>query len=523
MHDIETIRENPDKFDAALKRRGLPPMSATLLEMDKRRRTAIQEFEATRAQSNTVSKAIGFAKQAKDEVRAQALLAEATEFRKTLPQLEASAKSIAKEVDSDLKKMLAAIPNLPSDDVPDGVDEHGNVQRHIFGAVHNYAFAPKPHFDLGEAMGFMDFEAATKLSGARFVVLKRGLARLERAIGQFMLDLHTNEHGYTEINPPLLVRDDVMFGTGQLPKFAEDQFFALSALIPKKAQRDFAQMESMLDDIEEQDNELTRLEAGFENDFRGLFDKASMDDGDKETFKKLTRGILEQLWESRRDLTQLRREEMNYIRAYASRRWLIPTAEVPLTNLVRESILDEKELPMRLTALTPCFRAEAGAAGRDTRGMIRQHQFTKVELVSITTPDRSKDEHERMLACAEEVLRRLDLHYRVMTLCAGDMGFAAQKTYDIEVWMPGQGEGGAYREISSCSVCGDFQARRMDARYRGADGKPHFVHTLNGSGTAVGRALIAVMETYQQEDGSIAVPDVLQPYMGGLKVISGGN
>jgi seryl-tRNA synthetase len=288
----------------------------------------------------------------------------------------------------------------------------------------------------------MDFEAAAKLSGARFVVLKKGLARLERAIGQFMLDLHTNEHGYTEINPPLLVKDTTMFGTAQLPKFQEDQFSVHAG-------------------------------PGGEGSAPAL--------------------------------------------------WLIPTAEVPLTNLVRESILDEKELPMRLTALTPCFRAEAGAAGRDTRGMIRQHQFTKVELVSITTPDKSKDEHERMLACAEEVLRRLDLHYRVMTLCAGDMGFAAQKTYDIEVWMPGQGEGGAYREISSCSVCGDFQARRMDARYRGADGKPHFVHTLNGSGTAVGRALIAVMETYQQEDGSIAVPDVLQPYMGGLKVISGGN
>ena len=257
-----------------------------------------------------------------------------------------------------------------------------------------------------------------------------------------MLDLHTNEHGYTEINPPLLVKDTTMFGTAQLPKFQDDQFAVYAGL-------------------------------GGEGSAPAL--------------------------------------------------WLIPTAEVPLTNLARESILDEKELPMRLTALTPCFRAEAGAAGRDTRGMIRQHQFTKVELVSITTPDKSKDEHERMLACAEEVLRRLDLHYRVMTLCAGDMGFAAQKTYDIEVWMPGQGEGGAYREISSCSVCGDFQARRMDARYRGADNKPHFVHTLNGSGTAVGRALIAVMETYQQEDGSIAVPDVLQPYMGGLKVISGGN
>src|ERR1700687_1639086 len=265
-----------------------------------------------------------------------------------------------------------------------------------------------------------------------------------------MLALHTNEHGYAEVNPPLLVRDDVMFGTGQLPKFEEDQFWAIKGEL---------------------------LTAG--------------DEG----------GV---------HLGKLRGDRLG----------LIPTAEVPLTNLVRESIVDEKELPMRLTALTPCFRAEAGAAGRDTRGMIRQHQFTKVELVSITTPENSKDEHERMLACAEEVLRQLDLHYRVMTLCAGDMGFAAQKTYDIEVWMPGQGEGGAYREISSCSVCGDFQARRMDARYRGPDGKPRFVHTLNGSGTAVGRALIAVMETYQQEDGSIAVPEVLQPYMGGLKVVT---
>jgi seryl-tRNA synthetase len=344
------------------------------------------------------------------------------------------------------------------------------VQRHVFGAVRNYAFAPKPHFDLGEAMGFMDFETAAKLSGARFVVLKKGLARLERAIGQFMLDLHINEHGYAEINPPLMVRDAAMFGTGQLPKFKEDQFF--SAAMDWRKER----LEQILSNL----------------------------DAEIQKRKKSAKEVVFELL-----------EEADTVENY----WLIPTAEVPLTNLVRESILDEKELPMRLTALTPCFRAEAGAAGRDTRGMIRQHQFTKVELVSITAPENSKDEHERMLACAEEVLRRLDLHYRVMTLCAGDMGFAAQKTYDIEVWMPGQGEGGAYREISSCSVCGEFQARRMDARYRGPDGKPRFVHTLNGSGTAVGRALIAVMETYQQEDGSIAVPQVLQPYMGGLKVI----
>src|SRR6195952_473888 len=425
MHDIKSIRDNPAAFDAGLKRRGLAPLSSSLLAIDERRRAAILASEQAQARRNAASKEIGDAKKAKDDARASKLMAEVAELKTTMPELELAAKS----ADEELNTELAAIPNLPLDEVPDGVDEHGNVQRQVFGKARHYGFAPKPHDDLGGALGYMDFEAAANLSGARFVVLKKGLARLERAIGQFMLDLHTNEHGYTEINPPLLVRDDVMFGTGQLPKFRDDQFAA----------------------------------------------------GD----------------------------------GY----WLIPTAEVPLTNLVRESILDEKELPMRFTALTPCFRAEAGAAGRDTRGMIRQHQFTKVELVSITTPETSKDEHERMLASAEEVLRRLDLHYRVMTLCAGDMGFSAQKTYDIEVWMPGQGEGGAYREISSCSVCGDFQARRMDARSRGPDGKPRFVHTLNGSGTAVGRALIAVMETYQQQDGSIAVPTVLQPYMGGLKVV----
>jgi seryl-tRNA synthetase len=425
MHDIKSIRDNPQAFDAALKRRGLEPLATSLLAIDERRRAAILASEQAQARRNSASKEIGDAKKAKDEARAAKLMAEVAELKTTMPELEAAAKT----ADDELSKELAAIPNLPLDEVPEGVDEHGNVQRHVFGAARNYAFTPKPHFDLGEAMGYMDFDAAAKLSGARFVVLKKGLARLERAIGQFMLDLHTNEHGYAEINPPLMVRDEAMFGTAQLPKFREDQF--------------------------------------------------PVGDG----------------------------------------YWLIPTAEVPLTNLVRESIVDEKQLPMRLTALTPCFRAEAGAAGRDTRGMIRQHQFTKVELVSITTPESSKDEHERMLACAEEVLRRLDLHYRVMTLCAGDMGFAAQKTYDIEVWMPGQGDNGAYREISSCSVCGDFQARRMDARYRGPDNKPRFVHTLNGSGTAVGRALIAVMETYQQDNGAIAVPQVLQPYMGGLKLV----
>jgi seryl-tRNA synthetase len=463
MHDIKWIRDNAAGFDAALKRRGLAPQSASLLSIDEKRRAAIQKSEQAQARRNAASKEIGEAKKAKDEARAASLMAEVAELKTSMPEME----FVARNADEELAKELAAIPNLPLDEVPDGVDEHGNVQHHVFGAVRNYAFAPKPHDDLGTALRLMDFEAAAKLSGARFVVLKKGLARLERAIGQFMLDLHTNEHGYAEINPPLLVRDEVMFGTGQLPKFEEDQFWTIKGELLATLDRDASAADAT---------------------------------DERQSYAAL--------------LIELRNRRLG----------LIPTAEVPLTNLVRESIVDEKQLPMRLTALTPCFRAEAGAAGRDTRGMIRQHQFTKVELVSITTPEASRDEHERMLACAEEVLRRLDLHYRVMTLCAGDMGFSAQKTYDIEVWMPGQissqGEGGAFREISSCSVCGDFQARRMDARYRGPDGKPRFVHTLNGSGTAVGRALIAIMETYQQADGSIAVPDVLQPYMGGIKVIA---
>ncbi|MDA9415797.1 seryl-tRNA synthetase [Bradyrhizobium sp. CCBAU 25360] len=440
MHDIKSIRDNPQAFDAGLARRGLKPLSASLLAIDETRRAAILASEQAQARRNAASKEIGDAKKAKDEARAAKLMAEVAGLKTTMPQLEAAAKA----ADEELTKELSAIPNIPFDEVPDGVDEHGNVQHHVFGNKRNYGFAPKLHDDLGTALGDMDFEAAAKLSGARFVVLKKGLARLERALGQFMLNLHVDEHGYTEINPPLLVRNEIMFGTGQLPKFEDDQFWAIKGELLASP-----------------------------------------------------------------DQERLRTERLG----------LIPTAEVSLTNLARESILDEKQLPMRLTALTPCFRAEAGAAGRDTRGMIRQHQFTKVELVSITTPEVSKDELERMLSCAEQVLQRLGLHYRVMTLCAGDMGFSSQKTYDIEVWMPGQGEGGAFREISSCSVCGDFQARRMDARSRGPDGKPRFVHTLNGSGTALGRALIAVMETYQQEDGSIAVPDVLQPYMGGVKVI----
>ena len=458
MHDIKWIKENPTVFDERLNRRNLADearrrfSSANIISIDERRRALVRVHEAALTERKALSKENEAARKNKDDAAVKRLTEKVLELKASISTTESEEKDAANE----LRNLLAEIPNLPLEDVPDGIDEHGNVQRHVFGDKNKYAFTPKAHDDLGAALGFMDFETAAKLSGARFVVLKKGLARLERAIGQFMIDLHSNEHGYTEVNPPLLVRNEVMFGTGQLPKFEDDQFWTVKGEL-----------------------------------------LAGADEHDSASGKA-------------RLLERVRTERLG----------LIPTAEVSLTNLVRESIRDEKELPMRFAALTPCFRAEAGAAGRDTRGMIRQHQFTKVELVSITSPETSRDEHERMLACAEEVLRQLDLHYRVMTLCAGDMGFSAQKTYDIEVWMPGQGESGAFREISSCSVCGDFQARRMDARYRGPDGKPRFVHTLNGSGTAVGRALIAVMENYQQEDGSIAVPDVLQPYMGGLKVIA---
>ena len=474
MHDIRWIRENPQAFDAALARRGLSPESARLLALDEKRRAAIQKAEAAQARRNAASKEIGAAKKNKDEAAAQALMAEVAELKNAIPALEAEEKKYS----NDLDNSLAAIPNLPAADVPDGKDEHDNVEHHHFGAKRNYSFEPKQHFELGEQLGFMDFETAAKLSGARFVVLKGGLARMERAIGQFFVDVHTTEHGYTEVAPPLLVRDEVMYGTGQLPKFSNDQFRA-----------------------ETEDDQRRHAYANFELDKRAILDYVEAHGIEAARNEKLE--VLGFHYEPTPD-----------------RRWLIPTAEVPLTNLVRESIVAEDALPMRVTAYTPCFRAEAGAAGKDTRGMIRQHQFNKVELVSITTPEQSKYEHERMLACAEEVLRRLGLHYRVVTLCAGDMGPASQKTYDIEVWLPGQG---MYREISSCSNCGDFQARRMDARFRDKENRVRFVHTLNGSGTAVGRALIAVMETYQQEGGSIAVPDVLQPYMGGKSVIEKAN
>lgn len=424
MHDIRAIRENPDAFDDALRRRGLAPLSAELVALDDARKSAISAAQANQERRNTLAKEIGGAKKAKDEARAQGLMAEVARLKDEAPALDAAQAEAAQVLD----ERLAAIPNRPNPDVPEGADEHGNVEYRQFKAHRPQLATGKQHFEIGEASGLMDFEAAARMSGARFVVLKGQLARLERALGQFMLDLHTGEHGYTEVAPPILVRDEAMFGTAQLPKFRDDQF-------------------------------------------------------------------------------------------QAGEHWLIPTAEVPLTNFVRESILREEELPLRFTALTPCFRAEAGSAGRDTRGMLRQHQFNKVELVSITMPEQSAQEHERMLGSAEAVLKKLDLPYRIMTLCTGDMGFASQKTYDIEVWMPGQE---TFREISSCSVCGDFQARRMNARVRAKDGKAvNFVHTLNGSGVAVGRALIAVMENYQNPDGSVTVPSVLKAYMGGIERIEG--
>ncbi len=464
MHDIRFIRDNPNAFDRALNRRPLHEQqrkrfsSLHLIALDEQRRAKILALETAQARRNAASKEIGEAKKNKNEDRARELLSEVAALKESIPAMEADEKKASKALDD----ILAEIPNLPLDEVPDGRDEKDNVEHHHFGAKRDYAFPPQQHFDLGESLGQMDFETAAKLSGARFVILKKGLARLERALGQFMLDVHTSEpHNYTEVAPPLLVRQDAMFGTAQLPKFDIDQFWAVPGM--------------------------------------QFFDRAPAEDAMPEQSATVV-------------AFQEAREAV-----FHAAMGLIPTAEVPLTNLVRESIVDEAQLPMRFTACTPCFRAEAGAAGKDTRGMIRQHQFTKVELVSITTPEQSKDEHERMLACAEEVLKRLDLHYRVMILSTGDMGFASQKTYDIEVWLPGQN---MYREISSCSICGEFQARRMNARYRTKEGRAvRHVHTLNGSGVAVGRALIAVMETYQQADGSIAVPEVLQGYMGGMKKI----
>ncbi|UVO49544.1 serine--tRNA ligase [Sphingomonas sp. SUN019] len=419
MHDIRLIRENPQAFDAGMAKRGNPAESAMILELDKRRREVVTQLQTDQARRNEASKAIGAAKAAKDEATANALMAEVATLKERLPELTAEDERLSAELDG----LLASLPNIPLPDVPDGADEDDNELVHERGQRPTFAFDVKEHDTIGPALG-LDFETGVAISGARFTLVRGHMARLSRALGQFGLDLLTREYGYEEVVPPLLVRDEAMFGTGQLPKFAEDLF-------------------------------------------------------------QTTDG-----------------------------RWLIPTAEVSLTNIVREKILAASDLPLRFTALTACFRSEAGAAGRDTRGFIRQHQFEKAEMVSIVEPDQSEAEHERMTAAAEDVLTRLGLPFRRMKLCTGDMGFTAARTYDLEVWLPGQAR---YREISSCSTCTDFQARRMNARYRPEGEKAtRFVHTLNGSGLVVGRMIVAIIENYQQEDGSVAVPEVLQPYLGGL-------
>lgn len=426
MHDIKSVKQDPIAFDAAMARRGLAPLAAQLLVQYEEISAKTQEMNALQAQRNAVSKKIGAAMGQGNTAEAEVLKAQVSAMKDALQQAE----EVQKKLSIALNEQLMSLPNIPNSEVPDGADEEDNVELRTIGAPRQISGA-REHFDLGEALGQMDFEAGAKLAGARFVVLKSDLARLERALANFMLDLHTGEYGYQEVSPPVLVRDEAMYGTGQLPKFAEDSF---------------------------------RVDEQF---------------------------------------------------------WLIPTAEVTLTNLARDAIYSSQELPLRMTAWTQCFRSEAGSAGRDTRGMIRMHQFSKVELVSITAPEYSDEEHERMTSCAEEVLRRLDLAFRTVMLCTGDLGFGACKTYDVEVWLPGQQR---YREISSCTNCRDFQARRMKARYRQEGEKQaHFVHTLNGSALAVGRTLVAVLENYQQPDGSIAVPDVLQPYMGGKKIIGGAS
>ena len=472
MHDVKAIRDDPESYVHAWRARGIDDSAAkveAILAADRSLRAAQTALQIAQSRRNEASKLIGAAKAKKDEARAAELMAE----------VEALKGEMAAQFDREgvhgraLKDLLAALPNTPAADVPEGADEHGNVELRRWGAAPVIA-APKDHVSLGEPLG-MDFEAATRMSGARFVALKGPLARLERALGQYMLDLHTTEFGYQEVSPPLLVRDEAVFGTGQLPKFKDD-LFSVGHLDWDEIYA--AQADALT-------ARLGSLQAG-----AGEGDIARLN------FETAT-GVLD----------RIRQGE------FVEQKWLIPTAEVSLTNLVREQMVAEEALPLRMTALTPCFRSEAGASGRDTRGMIRQHQFQKVELVSIAAPEQSAAEHERMTACAEAVLQRLGLAYRVMLLCTGDMGFSAAKTYDIEVWLPSQA---TYREISSCSNCGEFQARRMDARARKAGEKgARFVHTLNGSALAVGRTLVAVLENYQDENGRIYIPEPLQPYMRG--------
>ncbi len=498
MLDIRWIRDKPEALDAALKNRGAEPAAERLIALDEARRAAIQKLQDMQTRRNAASKEIGQAKAAKEFPRAEALMGEVAALKDQM----AAAQEEERAAEKALNDLLATIPNVPLQDVPVG-DETANKEIRAWGDPRRVNWA-KEHFELGEALGQMDFETAAKLSGSRFVVLKKGLARMERALGQFMLDLHTEEHGYTEVQPPLLVSDDAMLGTAQLPKFRDDQYFSTSA-----------EVLTGIEGIVQEALDFVRMEAKEEewrDNLNRLLRNMHVHGFGPEAIQGAVQSAI-----AKRPIAEAAELQTVFSEPRKARFWLIPTAEVPLTNLVRESILSEEELPIRVTALTPCFRSEAGSAGKDTRGMLRQHQFDKVELVSITTPEKSLEEHERMTMCAEEVLRRLDVAYRVVVLSTGDMGFSAQKTYDLEVWLPGQK---AFREISSCSVCGDFQARRMQARFKGKNDKnPRFVHTLNGSGVAVGRALIAVMETYQNEDGSITVPDVLRPYMGGVEKI----
>lgn len=501
MHDIRAIRDNPDAYAAALSRRptvdGASEVAA-ILKWDAEVRTALLAKEQAEAARNAKSKEIGKAKASKDEALAAKLMEEVAQAKVTIEEAgKAEAEAVAKRDD-----LLARLPNVPFADVPEGEDEHGNKVVRTVGTPRSFNFKPKDHADLGEAMKMMDFEAAARMSGARFVVLKGQLARLERALTQFMLDVQTGENGYVEHQVPLMVRPNAMFGTGQLPKFAEDLFSV------QRVDRDLLDsvFSEMIDALEGDPTKLLELSSNDKE--RVLYTNALSKSSEIEKFGGMFEAI-----------------SVLFERGYftsESQRYLIPTAEVSLTNIYREQVLEAETLPARMTAATPCFRSEAGSAGRDTKGMIRQHQFIKVELVSIVKPQDSEAEHERMTRCAEGILERLELPYRTVLLCTGDMGFGAKKTYDLEVWLPSQD---TYREISSCSNCGDFQARRMDARYREAPTgdtpkpKPEFVHTLNGSGLAVGRTLVAILENYQEEDGKIRVPKALVPYMGGVEVI----
>ena len=521
MHDIRAIRENPQAYAAALSRRpavdGASEIAA-IMALDEKVRAAILRKQEAEQARNAKSKEIGKAKASKDEALAQTLMADVAAAKQTIEDAGRQEADATRDRDD----LLARLPNVPLEDVPQGADEHGNVVQRTVGTPRQFNYAPKDHADIGEKMGLMDFEAATRMSGSRFVVLKGQLARLERALAAFMLDIQTGENGYVEHATPLLVRKDAMFGTGQLPKFDGDLFKTMLDLSPEEsaareeAEKHLAKAGEVLESIRKRrDTILAAL--------------GEAPEGALEIMEKDPNGFVAQIFKQASDaiaehdrqeavVKDIERKRRAYIdRQYSVDRYLIPTAEVSLTNIYREQIVDGDILPVRMTAATPCFRSEAGSGGRDIKGMIRQHQFIKVELVSITKPEDSEAEHQRMTKCAEGILERLGLPYRTVLLCTGDMGFGARKTYDLEVWLPSQN---TYREISSCSNCGDFQARRMDAKFRRAQGeKPEFVHTLNGSGLAVGRTLVAILENYQREDGKVDVPAALQPYMGNLEVI----